>query len=121
MGGVASPQGPHQYLYTSNSFPTGNNFDQVKDTGEVYKMELDGKVLGRFGSGGHGPNEMSSIHQMDCRDENAAMRGRNHPVAREENHAETDQPSADGELGGAHMKGSSRHLSRRPRLRPAYL
>jgi len=67
---VCITQGPHQYLYTSNSFPTGNNFDQVKDTGEVYKMELDGKVLGRFGSGGHGPNEFSSIHQMDCRDEN---------------------------------------------------
>jgi streptogramin lyase len=40
---------PHQYLYTSNSFPTGNNFDQAAMTGEIYKMELDGTVLGRFG------------------------------------------------------------------------
>jgi len=58
---------PHQYLYSSNSFPTGNNFDQAPTTGEVYKMELDGTVLGRFGKAGHGFKEFSSIHQMDCR------------------------------------------------------
>src|SRR5881394_288437 len=58
---------PHQYLYSSNSFPTGNNFDQASMTGEVYKMELDGTVLGRFGKAGHGFKEFSSIHQMDCR------------------------------------------------------
>jgi hypothetical protein len=58
---------PHQYLFSSNSFPTGNNFDQAPITGEVYKMELDGTVLGRFGKAGHGPKEFSSIHQMDCR------------------------------------------------------
>ena len=53
--------------YTSNSFPTGNNFDQAAITGEVYKMELDGTVLGRFGKAGHAFKEFSSIHQMDCR------------------------------------------------------
>jgi NHL repeat-containing protein len=58
---------PHQYLYSSNSFPTGNNFDQAPMTGEVYKMELDGTVLGRFGKAGHAFKEFSSIHQMDCR------------------------------------------------------
>jgi sugar lactone lactonase YvrE len=58
---------PHQYLFSSNSFPTGNNFDQAAVTGEVYKMELDGTVLGRFGKAGHGFKEFSSIHQMDCR------------------------------------------------------
>src|SRR5881628_3377293 len=61
---------PHQYLYSSNSFPTGNNFDQAPITGEVYKMELDGTVLGRFGKAGHGPKEFSSVHQMDCRNPN---------------------------------------------------
>jgi hypothetical protein len=64
---VCISQGPHQYLYSSNSFPTGNNFDQAPTTGEVYKMELDGKVLGRFGKAGHAFKEFSSIHQMDCR------------------------------------------------------
>jgi 6-bladed beta-propeller protein len=58
---------PHQYLYSSNSFPTGNNFDQAPMTGEIYKMELDGTVLGRFGKAGHAFKEFSSIHQMDCR------------------------------------------------------
>jgi hypothetical protein len=64
---VCISNGPHQYLYSSNSFPTGNNFDQAPTTGEVYKMELDGSVLGRFGKAGHGPKDFSSIHQMDCR------------------------------------------------------
>jgi hypothetical protein len=67
---VCLSQGPHQYLYSSNSFPTGNNFDQASTTGEVYKMELDGKVLGRFGKAGHGFKEFSAIHQMDCRNPN---------------------------------------------------
>ena len=67
---VCISNGAHQYLYSSNSFPTGNNFDQAPITGEVYKMELDGTVLGRFGKAGHGPKEFSSIHQMDCRNPN---------------------------------------------------
>jgi sugar lactone lactonase YvrE len=59
--------GAHQYLYTSNSFPTGNNFDQAPMTGEIYKMELDGAVVGKFGKPGHAFGEFSSVHQMDCR------------------------------------------------------
>jgi 6-bladed beta-propeller len=61
---------PHQYLFSSNSFPTGNNFDQAPITGEVYKMELDGTILGRFGKAGKAPGEFSTIHQMDCRNPN---------------------------------------------------
>src|SRR5436309_12782071 len=64
---VCISHGSHQYLYSSNSFPTGNNFDQASMTGEVYKMELDGTILGRFGTAGHASTEFSSIHQMDCR------------------------------------------------------
>jgi hypothetical protein len=67
---VCISEGPHQYLYSSNSFPTGNNFDLAATTGEIYKMELDGTVLGRFGKAGHGPKEFSSVHQMDCRNPN---------------------------------------------------
>jgi hypothetical protein len=67
---VCISEGPHQYLYSSNSFPTGNNFDQAATTGEIYKMELEGTVLGRFGKAGHGPKEFSSVHQMDCRHPN---------------------------------------------------
>jgi hypothetical protein len=64
---VCISSGPHQYLYSSNSFPSGSNFDDAPTTGDVYKMELDGTVLGRFGAAGHAFGEFSSIHQMDCR------------------------------------------------------
>ena len=64
---VCISQGPHQYLYSSNSFPSGSNFTDAPTTGEIYKMELDGKVLGRFGKAGHALKEFSSVHQMDCR------------------------------------------------------
>jgi DNA-binding beta-propeller fold protein YncE len=64
---ICISQGAHQYLYTSNSFSTGSNFDQASTTGEVYKMELDGTVLGKFGKAGHAFKEFSAIHQMDCR------------------------------------------------------
>ena len=71
--GLCISNGPHQYLFTSNSFPTGNNFDQAPTTGEVYKMELDGTVLGRFGKAGHALKEFSSIHTMDCRNPNEVL------------------------------------------------
>jgi hypothetical protein len=71
--GLCITQGPHQYIFSSNSFPTGNNFEQAPTTGEVYKMELDGRVLGRFGKAGHALKEFSSIHTMDCRDPNEVL------------------------------------------------
>ena len=39
-------------------------------TGEVYKMELDGTIIGKFGKGGKAVGEFATIHQMDCRDPN---------------------------------------------------
>ena len=57
--------GPHQYLYSSNSAGTGN-----LDNGEIYKMELDGTILGRFGRAGRMIGEFASTHAMDCRNEN---------------------------------------------------
>jgi sugar lactone lactonase YvrE len=59
--------GPHQYLYVSNSWPDSSDSRGLPNTGEVYKMELDGTVLGKFGKGGHAVGEFSTIHQMDCR------------------------------------------------------
>jgi hypothetical protein len=67
---ICISQGPHQYIYSSNSFGTGNNFDQAATTGEIYKMELDGTVLGHFGKSGHAFKEFSAVHQMDCRNPN---------------------------------------------------
>ena len=39
--------GAHQYLYSSNSNDPSN-----LDNGEIYRMELDGTVLGKFGRAG---------------------------------------------------------------------
>jgi hypothetical protein len=62
--------GPHQYLYSSNSFPDQNNSALKDFTGEIYKMELDGRVVGKFGKAGKKLGEFSTTHGIDCRDEN---------------------------------------------------
>jgi len=59
---VCITPGPHQYLYSSNSNGTGN-----MENGEIYKMELDGKVLGKFGTAGKLLKEFGSTHEIDCR------------------------------------------------------
>jgi DNA-binding beta-propeller fold protein YncE len=65
--------GPHQYLYSSNSNPDNNNAQIMEVTGEVYKMELDGTILGRFGKAGKDLGEFSTIHEIDCRNENELL------------------------------------------------
>ncbi|PWT79361.1 MAG: hypothetical protein C5B57_14095 [Blastocatellia bacterium] len=62
--------GPHQYLYSSNSNGTTN-----MDNGEIYKMELDGRVLGKFGRAGKLPKEFGSVHEIDCRKDNELLVG----------------------------------------------
>ena len=42
-------------------------------TGEIYKMELDGTILGKFGKAGKGPGEFSSAHELDCRNPNEIL------------------------------------------------
>ena len=38
-------------------------------------MELDGKVVGRFGTAGKQMKEFGSVHEIDCRDPNAIIVG----------------------------------------------
>jgi hypothetical protein len=59
--------GPHQYLFVSNSWPDSSPATARDTTGEVYKMELDGTIIGKFGKAGHAPKEFSAIHELDCR------------------------------------------------------
>jgi len=67
---VCISPGPHQYLFVSNSLPD-NGLAQYKDiTGEIYKMELDGKIIGRFGKAGKQLKEFSTVHEIDCRNPN---------------------------------------------------
>ncbi|MDA1236654.1 MAG: peptidyl-alpha-hydroxyglycine alpha-amidating lyase family protein [Acidobacteria bacterium] len=57
--------GAHPYLYSSNS-----NDPESLDNGEIYKMELDGKILGKFGRAGKLPKEFGTVNQIDCRSSN---------------------------------------------------
>jgi DNA-binding beta-propeller fold protein YncE len=67
---VCISPGPHQYLFVSNSIPD-NGLAQYRDiTGEIYKMELDGTIIGRFGKSGKRLGEFSTVHEIDCRNPN---------------------------------------------------
>jgi hypothetical protein len=67
---VCVSPGPHQYLFTSNSNPNGNGPGTWDTTGEIYKMELDGTILGRFGHASKQPGGFQVVHMMDCRNPN---------------------------------------------------
>lgn len=64
---VCVSPGPHQYLFTSNSNPNGNTPGSWEITGEIYKMELDGTIVGRFGHAGKLAGGFQVVHEIDCR------------------------------------------------------
>jgi NHL repeat-containing protein len=67
---VCVSPGAHQYLFTSNS-----NYPNDFNNGEIYKMELDGKIVGRFGEAGKLMKQFGSVHEIDCRDPNGIVVG----------------------------------------------
>jgi hypothetical protein len=75
--GVGSPwalcisPGSHQYLFASNS----NAPDTLDTGGEIYKMELDGKILGKFGTAGKLDKEFGTVNEIDCRNPNSLYVG----------------------------------------------
>jgi hypothetical protein len=77
IGNIGAPAaicitpGAHQYLYSSNS-NDALDFDQG---GEIYKLELDGKILGKFGKPGKLPKEFGTVSAIDCRNENDLLVG----------------------------------------------
>ena len=70
---VCITPGPHQYLYSSNSNPDNNNAQTMAVTGEIYKMELDGTILGKFGKPGKQLGEFGTVHEIDCRNPNELL------------------------------------------------
>jgi DNA-binding beta-propeller fold protein YncE len=76
LGDVGAPwticitPGAHQYLYSSNSNPPDS-----MDNGEIYKMELDGKILGKFGTAGKLAKEFGTVNEIDCRNPNVLYAG----------------------------------------------
>ena len=51
--------GPNPVLYTSDAFP-----------GRIYKLSLDGKLLGMLGKGGRTPGSLGWVHEIACPSEN---------------------------------------------------
>jgi hypothetical protein len=45
------------------------------ENGEIYKIQLDGRVVGRFGKAGRIPGEFGMANSLDCRDENTVWVG----------------------------------------------
>jgi hypothetical protein len=68
---VCITPGQHQYLYSSNSTGTTD----MDNGGEIYKMELDGRILGKFGKGGKQMKEFMAVHELDCRTDNEIYAG----------------------------------------------
>jgi len=56
--------GPNQVLYSSDAYP-----------GRIYKLSLDGKVLGMLGSAGKQLKQFGWIHEMACPSENQLFVG----------------------------------------------
>jgi DNA-binding beta-propeller fold protein YncE len=61
---------PNQFLFVSNSNPDSNPAASWAITGEIYKMQLDGTILGKFGKAGKALGEFSTVHEIDCRNPN---------------------------------------------------
>jgi DNA-binding beta-propeller fold protein YncE len=63
---VCISPGSHPYLYSSNSNPP----DDIDNGGEIYKLELDGRIVGKFGRAGKLPKEFGTVNSIDCRRDN---------------------------------------------------
>jgi DNA-binding beta-propeller fold protein YncE len=76
MTGLGVPQaicisgGATQYLYSSNS-----NEPESMDSGEIYKVRLNGQIVGKFGKAGKMPRDFGIVNAIDCRTENDLVVG----------------------------------------------
>jgi len=63
--------GPNQVMYVSNSNPPTD----IDTAGEIYKMRLDGTMVGKFGRAGKLPKEFGTVNAIDCRSESTLLVG----------------------------------------------
>ena len=63
-------RGATQYLYISHA-----GDEDGMDDAAIYKVQLDGKVVGKFGSAGKLPKEFGLANSIDCRNENELLVG----------------------------------------------
>jgi DNA-binding beta-propeller fold protein YncE len=76
FGNVGTPRalcvsrGSTPYLYIAHA----GDEDGMED-GAIYKVQLDGKVVGKFGSAGKQLKQFGVVNSIDCRNENALLIG----------------------------------------------
>ena len=76
FGNVGTPRamcitrGSMQYLYISH---VGD--EDGMDDAAIYKVQLDGKMVGKFGTAGKQPKEFGIVNSIDCRSENELLVG----------------------------------------------
>lgn len=76
FGNVGTPlamcmtRGATQYLYVSHA----GDEDGMEDAA-IYKVQLDGKVIGTFGTAGKRPREFGLANSIDCRNEHELLIG----------------------------------------------
>jgi DNA-binding beta-propeller fold protein YncE len=63
-------RGTTQYLYISHA-----GDDDGMDDAAIYKVRLDGSVVGKFGSAGKRPKEFGLANSIDCRNEHELLIG----------------------------------------------
>jgi len=63
--------GANQVMYVSNSNPPTD----LDTAGEIYKVKLDGSMIGKFGKAGKLPKEFGTVNAIDCRSENTLYVG----------------------------------------------
>jgi DNA-binding beta-propeller fold protein YncE len=74
---VGNPQamcmtkGTNPVLYVSNSNP----WNDIDVAGEIYKLGLDGTVMGKFGRAGRLMKEFGAVNSIDCRSDNTLYVG----------------------------------------------
>jgi DNA-binding beta-propeller fold protein YncE len=64
-------KGTNPILYVSNSNP----WNDIDIAGEIYKMRLDGTIIGKFGRAGKPLKEFGTVNSIDCRIENTLYVG----------------------------------------------
>jgi DNA-binding beta-propeller fold protein YncE len=67
---ICISMGTHPYLFSSNSNPSTS-----MENGEIYKMELDGRIVGKFGTAGKLLKQLGTVHEIDCRNPNQVFVG----------------------------------------------
>src|SRR5262245_32173694 len=64
-------KGPTQYLYVAHSAELVDGMEEAA----IYKVQLNGTVVGKFGAAGRQPKQFGLVNSIDCRTENELLIG----------------------------------------------